>query len=415
MEKKLSILLASSYPFLEEPGGVKDFILGLKTAFLKSDCKVCVIAPGSKDAQKKGLVDFVLGIDFKVATDQTEFRASFSRKETARKILEIVKPDIIVIHEPFVPSIGHTIISSLASTRNSNPIIVGQFHANREDLNWPLKAAEFIVRHSSYLSTINNNLNGKIAVSQATKRFWQKKLPANYKVIYNGIDTDRLSPHGSRIESWRKSPASSRSAGLRGARIILFAGRHDRRKGIDDLVNAFGVLVKSGIDDIKLKITGKGEMTKSLQKKVMELELQKLVEFVGVLPYSKLIKAYRSADLVVAPSAGGEGFNRTIIEARSCGTLVVCTDIEGHQEAIGKDLFPFMAKPKNPRSLAKQIMTVLNLPEAEKQGIRRRGRKDVKSNFSWDIIAKEHLNYYKSLLSKAASQGPASQGLPLRS
>ncbi|MDZ4209983.1 MAG: hypothetical protein U1C56_02280 [Candidatus Curtissbacteria bacterium] len=110
----MRILLASSYPFIEEPGGVKDFILGLKTALLKKGCKVSIIAPGSKDTQKKSLVDFVLGMGIKVTTDQTEFRASLSRKETAEKILEIVKPDIIVIHEPFVPSVGHTIISSLA-------------------------------------------------------------------------------------------------------------------------------------------------------------------------------------------------------------------------------------------------------------------------------------------------------------
>jgi glycosyltransferase involved in cell wall biosynthesis len=404
-KKKLKILLASCYPFTGEPGGVKDFILGLKEALEKHNCKVVVIAPGSKDAKTKGLVDFVLGIGIKVATDQTKFWASLSRKETATKILEEVKPDIIVIHEPFLPSVGHTIISSVAKNKNKiKPIIVGQFHSSREELNWWLKSVEFVVRHflrwpkldrktilglsPGYVSTINNNLDGRIAVSQATRKFWQKKLPADYRVIYNGIDTKRLTVKIPKIKSRKKN----------GEKVILFAGRHDPRKGIGDLISAFGILVNSGHKNLRLKITGKGETTRDLKKKVARMGLRKLVKFVGVLPHPRLIQAYRTADLLVAPSIGGEGFNRTIIEARSCGTLVVCTDIAGQNEAIGKDLFSFMAKPKNPRNLADQIMTVLNLPESEKQKIRLDGRRDVVSHFDWDIIIKKHLEYYRGLL-----------------
>jgi len=411
-KRKLSILLVSAYAFTEELGGVKDFILGIKTALQKYGCKVFIVAPGSKDAQKKGLVDFILGMDFKIVTDQTEFRIGFSRKETATKILSEAKPDVIVIHEPFLPAMGHTIISSILKRKSKKgaPVIIGQFHANREDLNWTLKAAEFFFRHllrrpelnkktilgfsSGYVATINSNLNGRIVVSNATKNFWQKKLPADYRVIYNGIDTNKLTIDGPKISDWTNPPASG------GKKIILFAGRHDPRKGIEDLINALSILVQKGHDDIKLKIAGKGEMTEVLQKMVKTLNLQDHVQFVGVLPYSLLIKAYRTADLVVAPSTGGEGFNRTIIEARSCGTLVVCTDIDGQNEAIGKDLLPFMARPKNPRSLAKQIMKVLSLPEAEKQRIRKQGRKEVKALFSWNNIAQKHIDYYKSLISK---------------
>ena len=405
-DRNLSIALVSSYEFTREPGGVKDFILGLKKALQKNGCKVFVIAPGSRDAAKEGVVDYVLGMGFKLATDQTEFMASFSRKKTARKILSEIKPDIIVIHEPLVPSIGHTIISSVVKSKNGGPIIIGQFHASREDMNWPLKVAEFFARHlmrrpkfnrrtilgltSGYMTTINNNLDGRIAVSKATKKFWQKKLPADYEVIYNGIDTKELSPEGSKINSWIKNDE----------KIILFAGRHDPRKGMEDLINGIEILVSGGHDDLRLKIAGAGELTVYLKKIVERMNLHKYIEFVGVLPRAELVKAYRTVDLVVAPSADGEGFNRTIIEARSCGTLVVCTKIGGQDEAIGKDLAPFMAKSKNPRSLAEQIMKVLSLPEIKKQEIRKNGIKNVKNRFDWDNIAREHIAYYKSLISK---------------
>ena len=381
-KKKISILLVSSYEFTQDPGGVKDFILGLKQALQKQGHTVNVAAPGSEDAQRKGLVDFVLGMGFKVTTDQTEFRASLSRKKTARRILDIVKPDVIVLHEPFVPSIGHTIISTIKKVKNDglDPIIVGQFHARREDFNWSLKVAEFIARHlirrpkldrktmlsfsSGYVNTINSNLDGRIAVSQATKECWQEKLPADYEVIYNGIDTDKLIINGPKIENWRRD----------GKKIILFAGRHDRRKGIDDLINAFSILIWNGIDDIKLKITGKGEMTETLRKIVDGLGLGKHIEFTGILSREQLIKAYRTADLVVAPSVEGEGFNRTIIEARACGTPVVCTNIKGQNEAIGKDLSTFMAKSRNPEHLASQIVAILNMNKAKRKEIMRKSR-----------------------------------------
>lgn len=396
---KMKIALVSSYAFTDEPSGVKEFILGLKEALQKKDHNVIVIAPGSKEAQRKGLIDFTLGRNFRVATAQTEFRFGVSRKKTARKILKEIKPDIIVIHEPFVPSLGHTIISAMPDS-----VIVGQFHARKEEVSFGLRMLEFIGKHiirrpemrrgflltSGFVSTINKNLDGRIAVSHATKKFWHKRYEAHYKIIYNGISTEELIPIGPKIKSWQK----------KGKKIILFAGRHDGRKGIDDLIRAFYLLVKAGEKNLLLKITGKGEMTGVLQEMVKKLSLGEYIEFVGVLSREELIKAYRTTDLVVAPSIDGEGFNRTIAEARSCGALVVCTNIEGQREAIGHDLYRFMARPNNPESLATQIKAVLTLPNIKKQQIIRRGTKDVRAKFDWSNIANEHLLFYKSLIAK---------------
>ncbi len=405
----MRIILVSPYAFGKEPGGVKEFILGLKSRLVRKGHNVWVVAPGSKDAQKNGLVDFVLGRPFGLSTDQTKLTGSFSRKKTAREILEKVKPDIIVIHEPLVPTIGHTIISTVLKREvKSRPVIVGQFHARRDGLGFRIKAIEFIGKHiirrpqlrrgfafsPGYISTIMNGLDARIAVSQAVKEFWQKKYPGDYKVIYNGINTKELVPgcQANPPRGWNKRTP----LGL--GRVILFAGRHDERKGIGDLINAFNLLVHSGNQDLRLKITGEGEMTGKLKELVKELGLETLVEFVGVLSRAELIKTYRTSDLLVAPSIDGEGFNRTIAEARACGTLVVCTDIEGQREAIGKELSAFMAIPQSPQNLAKQIKAVLDLPESKKQEIRKLGREEVKSRFDWETIAREHINFYESLL-----------------
>ncbi|MDZ4209982.1 MAG: glycosyltransferase, partial [Candidatus Curtissbacteria bacterium] len=166
-------------------------------------------------------------------------------------------------------------------------------------MNWQFKAVEFVARHLirrpklngktvglsiGYVSTISHNLDGRIAVSEATKSFWQKKSPAEYRVIYNGIDTHELSLENP--PSPRLPPSQTLRRTSRRARVILFAGRHDSRKGISDLIKAFHILRLNGIDNIRLKITGKGELTESLRELVKKLKLQKIIQFVGVLSRS---------------------------------------------------------------------------------------------------------------------------------
>src|SRR5436305_2112362 len=102
------------------------------------------------------------------------------------------------------------------------------------------------------------------------------------------------------------------------------------------------------------------------------------VEFVGNLdrerdktPHTKytLEMAYRTADLAVFPSTGGEGFGRTVAEALSSGTLVVVTNINGYRTVVIKDgkQFAKMIEPGNPYNLALQMDETLNMPQKQKE------------------------------------------------
>ena len=238
-----------------------------------------------------------------------------------------------------------------------------------------------------YVNTIVDALSGRIAVSNGTAEFWNRMFPGEYEVIYNGIDVDFFNPDGPKFEEWQD-----------GRKTIFFAGRHDKRKGLKYLLEAYASLRRVGFDDLKLKLTGGGDVTRRLQYLIRKEDIPD-VEFLGVLSKEDLARAYRSADVVVAPSIGGEGFNRTIAEARSCGTLVVCTDIRGQDEAIGDDLREFMARPFDSDSLATQINRVLNLSEETAREMKIRSRQDVLERFAWSVIAASHVSYYDEVLS----------------
>ena len=404
-ESRLKILIHDPYPARKNsPDGVSNYIREIIPHLEGLGCRVRLVAPFIKD-RENDIADYNLGIPRKFSLNKRNnlhVAVSFNKRR-AHSLIKTVKPDLIIVHEPSVPNSAHTIISAIPKGEDGQRMVpvIGQFHARTEVLDRKtqiLLGILQVARRPKFraglpvgvtpgpLNTLREGLSGRIAISQATADFWNKYFPGDYRVIYNGIDVEYLTSEGSRIESWQD-----------GKKTILFAGRHDERKGIEYLLRAYLSLRNAGVDNIKLKLTGNGKLTKMLIALVKKEEIPD-VEFLGVLSREDLIKAYRSADVFVAPSIGGEGFNRTIAEARACGALVVCSDIEGHREAIGEDLSPFMARPLHAVSLAEKINTILNLPQESKDEIKAKTSIDAREKFAWEKIAGENVKYYDEVL-----------------
>lgn len=406
-QSNLRVLIHSPYPIRTDyPSGVSDFIEGLKPHLKDLGCVVKTLGPAKGGETDRA--DYNLGrtISLSAIGTQTDVAITFNKRR-ARNILVAVKPHIIVSQEPAVPNSSHTLFSAIPKDKDERRMvpIIGQFHAGYPPGGLDAMAkfyailAKLIRRPKfkygipigltmGYVKTIETALSGRIAVSHGTAEFWNEMSPSDYRVIYNGIDVNLFTPDGPRFEQWND-----------GRKTIFFAGRHDRRKGLEYLLEAFASLRRVGFDNFKLKIAGRGDATERLRELVRKRDIPD-VEFLGILSKDDLVKAYRSADAVVAPSIGGEGFNRTIAEARSCGTLVVCTDIKGQNEAIGDDLHDFMAKPSDSDSLARAINKILNLPGETAREIAARSGQDARERFAWEVIADQHVRYYDEVLTK---------------
>lgn len=391
------------------PNGVADFITGLQPYLEKEGCVVRLVGPAESTA-----AHYTLGRTFRVTHDGTTHESAVSvNKSRARQILLHTSSDLIVAHQPLDGNLAHILMSASPKREDGkrSPAFIGHFHANAENLDTrtklALEAGKYIRRVKfgkwgfpagftpGYLNTVMGGLDGRIAVSNATARFWEGIYEGDheYNVIYNGIDVSELTPEGERIDEWDED----------GKKTILFAGRHDPRKGIEYLLEAYRVL-SLGNENIKLKITGNGQETDSLRRFVQRRNLHN-VEFLGVITREDLIKAYRTADVFVSPATGGEGFGRTLAEAMACGTLTVGSDIEGYREVIGSDAtnngeFASMAKPKDPDDLALHIGRMLNISEQNKLILGRQAAEYVRNNFSWPIIARQTVKYYNEVLSQ---------------
>ncbi len=406
----LSVLIHSPYPLDKSaPGGVSSYVQEFVPHLRELGCTVTTVAPKVKD-RTHDAADYNLGRTVAIEAIGTKLEAGVSfDKSRGRNILAQVKPDIIIAQQPGMPpNSGHTFISAIPKNEAGRRLIpvIGQFHAGEPFGGLDLKTKVFSelaktvrrprFRHGlpvgftdTYVGTIEKAMDGRIAISKGTRDYWNEISPGDYEVIYNGIDIEAFTPEGPRFEEWED-----------GKKTILFAaGRHDKRKGLEYLVRAFIKLVREGKSDIKLKITGEGTETKKI-KELIAREGNFDIEFLEILPKEDLAKAYRSADLFVSPSIGGEGFTRTIAEARASGAFVLCTNILGQREAIGTDFKPFIADPRDKDDLANKIKEILDLPEEKSRELRIRSVEEVRREFAWLVIARKNVSYYDEVLSR---------------
>ncbi len=413
--RRLKIFIHSPYRYdPTKPDGVTLFIHELIPHLKKRECTVRTGGPHLGAYQEFNAADFTLGRPVKISHDNTSHYSSVAfNKGRAARILNTVQPDVVVFHEPLAAHGAHTLISAMPSRPDGKPAAatIGHFHAQLEKLSLKTNIALWLGKKAirrvtfdrkwlipkgltkGYFHTVMDTLDGRIAVSKDTAMHMFGIYPAEYKVIPNGIDTTAFTPDGPKISSWND-----------GKQTILFAGRHDPRKGIPDLLYAYA-LIRKNRSDIKLKISGHGEMTKQLRQMVETMQIPD-VEFLGIVPREKnntshetitLERAYRSADIVVCPSIGGEGFGRVLAEALASGTLVVGTNINGYRTVIENQPFARMADPGNPQDLERQIEALLSLPQEEKQRLTLLGRISVCSRFDWDIVADQTVAYYREI------------------
>lgn len=408
-ERGLRVMLATSYPLSEgTPGGVKDFTIGLANALRSKGCEVRTVGPRPRKGEKN-LASYNVGRAFSVRHHGTIHDITLTTPldtRKMRKVVELVKPDVINVQEPTNPFIPHTAPSASPKRKDGEriPCFVGTFHAQVENPGLTatiLKDAAKIIRRlrfkyympvgltSGLYNTIIKSLDGRIAVSKATAESVGKICGdhAEYEVIHNGIDIEMFTPDGPRIPNFED-----------GKLTIFATGRHDPRKDFETTIRAFA-LVKNKRPDVKLIIGGFGEETDKLLALVHQLSLPD-VQFTGYLPYEKLPDAYRSADVFISSAKGNEGFGRILVEALACGTLVVGTDINGYREAIGGHDFARLAKPENPEDQALKILEFLELSLEKRRELAEKGRSYVEKNFAWQIIAEKTIGYYEKCLDK---------------
>jgi len=108
-------------------------------------------------------------------------------------------------------------------------------------------------------------------------------------------------------------------------------------KGIGDLLQALALCRQQGcgkgMDAIRLRIGGSGEMEKGLRALARRLRIETWVEWLGRLDRRQALKEYQSCDCFVQPSHL-ESFSIVLLEALACGKPVIATRCGGPESLV---------------------------------------------------------------------------------
>ena len=183
--------------------------------------------------------------------------------------------------------------------------------------------------------------------------------------------------------------------------IILMPGRLTYWKGQEKFIDALNILVEDyGVTNFQAILLGSDQGRKVYSKKLISLaerySLTKKIKFLNHC--SDMPLAYSLADVVVSASVEPEAFGRVSVESQSMGKPIIASNIGGSKETILNKKSGFLYKHDDPRELAKNLNTVIQLNQEELKLMGNEGRKNVTKKFDVELMCESNLREYKKLL-----------------
>ena len=217
-----------------------------------------------------------------------------------------------------------------------------------------------------------------LAVSQAVAG--QFRGARNVEVLYNAVERPAAALAGGELRRRLGIPAA--------ATVIGYAGRLDRDKGLQTLVDAF-LLLRSDDPNLHLLIAGEGP-----DRGVVEQFPVTLAGF-----QTDMGPFWDAVDVAVQPSTGPDAFPRSVIEAMAHAKPVVASRIGGIPEAIEDPITGRLVPPSDPRALATALKAVLASPE-KARGMGLAGRRRARRLFSVQAQMERLTEFYDGWLER---------------
>ncbi|HEY97266.1 MAG TPA: glycosyltransferase family 1 protein [Dehalococcoidia bacterium] len=144
-------------------------------------------------------------------------------------------------------------------------------------------------------------------------------------------------------------------------KILLFVGRIDPLKGVEQLLKAVSRLKDTA--NPRLIIIGgdddDNDAIKRLKEITEEMDLIDRVAFKGMIKHKELPLYYNAADVTVVPSYY-ESFGLVALESLACGIPVVAADVGDMRNIIRQGETGYVLPHNNPEGLADKISTILS-------------------------------------------------------
>lgn len=211
-------------------------------------------------------------------------------------------------------------------------------------------------------------------ISFITKCFKLKKKQKKNRIIhlYNFIDEDLFKP----LNILKKD------------KHVLFIGRLLEQKNLRNLFDAF-----KNLNGFSLDIIGEGPCEFQLKQKAKEYGIN--VNFLGTYPNNKIPEIINQYEIFILPSYW-EGNPKALLEAMSCGTACIGSDILGIKNIIIHKKNGYLCGTSS--ESIKNAIQDLYEDENLRKKISKNARKFIIENCTVKSIVEKEFQFYKELL-----------------
>ena len=361
---------------LTRPGGVQGQVVGLAHSLRAMGHEVTVLSPVDADATLPDAVGDHIDIGRPTAVHSNGSVAPVAlwptRVAQAERAVRTGGFDVLHVHEPLAPMAAYGLVLTAPLP------MVGTYHRAGVSRWVP------VLRPLAEL--VGRRLQIRVAVSQAARETGERSSGGQFEVLFNGVDMARFeSAHPIRDEHGRPT--------------VLFLGRHEERKGLGVVLDAFATLDRPAV----LWISGDGPASEVQHRRHPESDR---VHWLGTVGDAEVASRLAGADVLCAPSLSGESFGMVLLEGLAAGCAVVASDLEGYRAAAGGHAT--LVPPHHVEALARALGVALadavegsgqSSPEARKASI------EYARTWSMDTLAERYVDVYERAIAAYGRKG----------
>lgn len=352
------------------PGGVQQQVLGLARAMRAQGHEVRVLGPCDGPPPEP----FVTPLGNSLPTAANGSTAPLAPDPSAAlrtlRALNDEAFDILHLHEPMAP--GPTVTALMLRIAP----MVGTFHASGE-VAWYRRVKKGV----EWLGT---HLDHRVAVSESARDMATRHIGGSFEILYNGID----------IATYRR-PHLSREA----SPTIFFCGRHEPRKGLEVLLDAFLLLP----DNYRLWIASDGPRIDELRKRFSrDPNVAARIDWLGQISERDKLDRLARCTAFSAPSLRGESFGLVLLEAMAARTPVVASDIDGYRNVVTDDVNGVLVPAGDSAALAHALREVTTDHALATRLVT--GGDERAEQMSMSKLAARYLEIYREVLTAEAEE-----------
>ncbi|SMD24100.1 glycosyltransferase [Kibdelosporangium aridum] len=280
-----------------------------------------------------------------VTSKRTPFHPTFrislpwQAAREAEELIQRIQPDVVHVQSHF--PVGRAVLR--AAQKHGIPVIATNHFMPENLLGYvpipkPLRTAAVRWAWRDLVKVFRDAELVTAPTPRAVELLTANGLPGSPRAISCGIDLDHY-------------PARKTNG-----KQVLFVGRLDEEKNVDELIKAVARL-----PHVRAEIVGDGSCRGKLSALADSLKVSDRVEFLGFVSDEELVRAYQRADLFCMPGTA-ELQSLATMEAMAAGLPVVAADAMALPHLVDPGVNGFRFPPGNVAVLAAAIDEVFRDP-----------------------------------------------------